>query len=119
VVGLSPDVAPKPLIVVVVVELSDFASAKVPKPDLVDGIFPLNMLGFVAPRLPNGDVLEAASDAKPELTNADEVVFAFSFSGIVFFGDSDCLFSVCIAGAFVVSNGIGTIGFSVWKLGQP
>jgi len=29
------------------------------------------MLGLLAPRLPNGDVLVFAKDAKPELANAD------------------------------------------------
>jgi hypothetical protein len=117
VVGLSPDVAPNPLIVVVVVELGDFALAKAPKPELVDGMLPLNMLGFVAPRLPNGEVLEAASDANPELANADEADFAFSLSGIDFFDDSNGLFSVGVPEVFVVSNGIGTIGCSVCKAG--
>ena len=117
-VGLSPDVAPNPLIVVVVVELGDFALANAPKPELVGSMLPLNMLDFVAPRLPKGEVLEAASDANPELANADEAGFAFSFSGIGFVEDSEGLFSVIVLEVFVVSIVIGTMGCSGCKLSQ-
>ena len=36
------------------------------------------MLGLFAPRLPNGDVLVFAKDAKPEFANADLVVCGLS-----------------------------------------
>ena len=40
------------------------------------------MLGLLAPRLPNGDVLVFAKDAKPELANADLVICGFSLAGV-------------------------------------
>ena len=41
------------------------------------------MLGLLAPRLPNGDVLVFAKEAKPELANADADVFGFSLPDVV------------------------------------
>jgi hypothetical protein len=80
VAGLSPDRAPNPLTAVVDVALGGFAAANAPKPDVVVWALPLNMLGLLAPRLPNGDVLAFARDAKPELANADVDCFGLSWS---------------------------------------
>ena len=44
------------------------------------------MLGLLAPRLPNGDVLVFAKEAKPELANADADVFGFSLPDVVLCG---------------------------------
>jgi hypothetical protein len=82
VAGLSPDKAPNPLTVVVEVGLGGFAAANAPKPDVVDCELPPNMLGLDAPRLPNGDVLAFAKDAKPELANADVAVCGLSLTEV-------------------------------------
>jgi hypothetical protein len=72
VVGFPPK-APKPLIAgVVVVDVVDPALANAPNPDvLVLAALLPNTLGFVAPRLPKGEVLELARDANPEVANAE------------------------------------------------
>jgi hypothetical protein len=64
--------------VVVDVGLEGFAAPNAPKPDVVDCVLPPNMLGLEAPRLPNGDVLAFAKEAKPEVANAEADVCGLS-----------------------------------------
>jgi hypothetical protein len=79
VVGFPPK-APKPLTAgVVVVDVVDPALANAPNPDiLVLAALTPNTLGFVAPRLPKGEVLELARDANPEVANAEADVCGLS-----------------------------------------
>jgi hypothetical protein len=74
--GLSPDRPPKPLVVIVDVELADFAPASEPKPDVDE--FPPKTLGLDAPITPNGEVLDAARELKPELAKAEADVCGLS-----------------------------------------
>lgn len=74
--GLSPDSPPKPLVMVVVVELGDFVPASAPKPDVVAP--PPKTLGLDAAIEPKGDVLDAARALKPELAKAEADVCGLS-----------------------------------------
>ena len=90
VVDLSPEVSPPNPLVAGAVDAGNFAAASAPNPDGAGCAVPLKMLGFVAPRLPNGELEDAARDAKPELANAEAEVFGLSevvLVGISFDGD--------------------------------
>jgi hypothetical protein len=76
--GLSPERPPKPPVVVVDVELGDFAPASEPKPDVDDAAAPPKTLGLDAPIAPNGEVVDEARELKPELANAEADVCGLS-----------------------------------------
>lgn len=101
-VGLSADARPpNPPAEGVVVD-GDFADANPPKPD--DVCVPeLNMLGFVA-RLPNGELAEAARDAKPELAKADVDVLGLSVEVVVGDFEAEIVVSSDFAGAEVMGT---------------
>lgn len=94
-VDLSLEASPPNPLVAGVVEVEGFAVANAPKPEVADCVVPLKMLGFVAPRLPNGEFAEAARDAKPELANAEAEVFGLSW---------DMLVGISLVGDFAVSS---------------
>jgi len=59
------------------------------------------MLGLLAPRLPNGDVLVFAKDAKPELANADLVVCGLSLAEVDL---CDALSSLSVVSVFAARS---------------
>jgi len=91
--GWVPDKPPKPVVVVVDVELEDFVLANPPKPDVEDWVAPPKTLGLDALIVPNGDVVEEAREPNPELAKAEAdvwgtSVFSFGESSEVFFDGS-------------------------------
>jgi hypothetical protein len=62
------------------------------------------MLGLLAPRLPNGDVLVFAKEAKPELANADADVFGFSLLDVVLCGVVSSLSEITFVVGFVTAS---------------
>lgn len=75
--GLFPVAIPKPPVGTVLVVL-DFPAAKAPNPEVVVLELPPKTLGFDAARVPNGEELDPANDAKPEFAKAEEDVCGLS-----------------------------------------
>jgi hypothetical protein len=106
-VGLSADGA---AVVIVDVELGGFEpEAKAPNPEVV--VFPPKTLGFDAASDPNGEEVEEAKEANPELAKAEEDVCGFALSPLPNVPGAGGLSAAAVSADVLVVSGVS--GFVV------